>query len=210
MSTTLHFGLEPFERALDDIRRYCGLPWSGGPPEVFAYRYFDALPERREDDEVRPVDVLAAGALHPGLTKADLTYFVEARHQLREELAALPTGVDLGDAPREVVHRVLTLGERVQPACGLSLLTKVLHHKRPRLVPMLDRTLTDTYRRFSGERGAKAWRPCVGLLQRDLAFEENRKALSEIQRMLASELDAAPPSQLRLADIAIWMGSSNR
>lgn len=30
-------------RALDRVRRYCGLPWSGGPPETWAWQFYDAL-----------------------------------------------------------------------------------------------------------------------------------------------------------------------
>ncbi len=29
--------------ALDRIRRYCGLRWSGGPPETWAWPYFDTV-----------------------------------------------------------------------------------------------------------------------------------------------------------------------
>ena len=30
--------------ALDNIRHYCGLAWSGGPPETWAWDYYDAVP----------------------------------------------------------------------------------------------------------------------------------------------------------------------
>lgn len=29
---------------LDRIRRYCGLSWSGGEPETWAWRYYDVIP----------------------------------------------------------------------------------------------------------------------------------------------------------------------
>ena len=37
----------------DRIRRYCGLPWSGGPPETWAYRYYDAVPTD-DSDRISP------------------------------------------------------------------------------------------------------------------------------------------------------------
>ena len=55
MSTSdLELGGRELPDALDDVRRYCGLPWSGGQGEVSAFLYYDALSERREDDVVRP------------------------------------------------------------------------------------------------------------------------------------------------------------
>ena len=39
----------------DKIRRYCGLVWSGGPPETWAYRYYETL--ETDPELVRPVDV---------------------------------------------------------------------------------------------------------------------------------------------------------
>ncbi len=61
---------------LHHIRRYCGLTWSGGSPETWAYRYFDLVPGE-SPDEVTSVDVLAAASLHPGLSRTDLGFFVD-------------------------------------------------------------------------------------------------------------------------------------
>jgi hypothetical protein len=210
VSGELVFGGKPLPRALDDIRRYCGLSWSGGAPEVFAYPYFDALEERIEDDEIRPVDVLAASVLHPGLRKRDLTYFVQHRSELRDELEMLPSGLDLADASARVVERLTSLGSRVHPDCGLALFTKVLHTKRPKLVPMLDRALTDCYRRSTGGRGESVWGECVRLFRDDLVKEANRAALTGLQTRLRAELGGRVPSALRLADVAIWMAAGER
>ena len=59
--------------ALDRIRRYCGLPWSGGAPETWAWHFDDEVPTA-DDDDVIPTDVLCASSLHPGLSRADLAF----------------------------------------------------------------------------------------------------------------------------------------
>lgn len=210
MKRQLTLGGRPLPRALDDIRRYCGLAWSGGESEVFAYAYFDTLEQRREDDIIRPVDVLSTSALHPSFTKRDLTYFITERSRLGQELAQIPRGVDLADAGPELVDRLVALPDRLRPTCGLALLTKVLHAKRPRLVPMLDRALTERYRHVTGQRGEQAWGRCVRLLAEDLAEEDNIEALQAMQGALAAELPHGVPSTLRLADIAIWMAVNDR
>lgn len=65
------------EQAGDVIRRFCGLPWSGGPPETWASPYYDAT--MPADGLLRLTDVTAAAALHPGLSRADLRLFHERK-----------------------------------------------------------------------------------------------------------------------------------
>ena len=206
MSTSdLELGGRELPDALDDVRRYCGLPWSGGQGEVSAFSYYDALPERREDDVVRPVDVLSTAALHPGLRWRDLQYFSWETPKLEAWLQTIPRGVDLADADEHLVEEIAQVPERFDGHPGLSILSKVLHGKRPRLIPILDRTLTDWYRPISSRRGESAWQDCVRLLHGDLAAPSNRTILRAIRSELGVELGAVVPSELRIADIAIWM-----
>ena len=206
MSTSdLELGGRELPDALDDVRRYCGLPWSGGQGEVSAFLYYDALSERREDDVVRPGDVLSTAALHPGLRWRDLQYFSYEARTLQTWLETIPPGVDLADADEDLVEEVARLPERFDGHPGLSILSKVLHAKRPRLIPILDRTLTDWYRPISSRRGESAWQDCVRLLHGDLAAPYNRTILRSIRSEIGVELGAVVPSELRIADIAIWM-----
>ena len=206
MSTTvLELGGRELPDALDDVRRYCGLPWSGGQGEVSAFSYYDALSERKEDDVVRPVDVLSTAALHPGLRWRDLQYFSWEAPRLQTWLQTIPGDVDLADADDDLVEEVARLPEHFGGHPGLSILSKVLHAKRPRLIPILDRTLTDWYRPISSRRGESAWQDCVRLLHDDLAAPYNRTILRAIRSELGVELGAVAPSELRIADIAIWM-----
>lgn len=189
--------------AAERVARYCGLEWPGGPPEVWAYGYFDAVPSSASG--VGPVDVLACAALHPGLSRDDLTYFVRGRSTLDGWLATIPDDVPLATADAAVVATLRELPALAR-GVGLSLLSKVLHRKRPMLVPMLDRDIVDWYRPVTRQRGAAAWPALIDALQTDLADSGNARVLAEIQTGLATRLVAPVPSALRLVDIAIWMG----
>jgi len=189
---------------LDRLRRYCGLPYSGGAPETWAYRYFDLVDS--DPSCVTSVDVLAAGALHSGLSRDDLDRFWDHRSDLDEWLSGLPLDIALADAPAGVVEHLTTLGLLANGAFGssISLTSKVLHRKRPLLIPLLDREIIDWYRPVTGERRAVfAWEPLIRSLQHDLAV--NADVLAKIATQLDVELGRRL-SDVRIVDIAIWMG----
>lgn len=177
--------------AADALRRYVGQPWSGGAGEVWAYPYYDALVDHDPDD-VLPEDVLTASAVHPKLTQRDLAWFVHHRAQLREFLTATPKiGLAQSDpGSLDVLELISSTG------VDLSLLTKVLHRKRPALIPLLDRRLVDWYRLKLTNRGAAAWPELTRALAADL--RANHSALCELGEIV-------PLTHLRIADIAIWM-----
>src|SRR3954464_1753238 len=92
----LTLGGRPAEGSYDRIRRYCGLPWSGGPPETWAYRYYDAV--ECDSDALTQVDVVTAAVLHPGLSRSDLAYFWDQADGLTMWLRTVPRDVCLRDA----------------------------------------------------------------------------------------------------------------
>lgn len=190
----------------DRVLRYCGLEWSGGPPETWAFPYYDAVQSRR-DDVIEPTDVLASAALHPGLLHSDLAFFAEQASVLESWLESLPRDVDLAEAKDRTVAHVASLSELTNEV-GLSLLSKVAHRKRPRLVPLFDRAISDWYRPLTGIRGVAGWPSLVGALRQDLSQMTNRRALTHLSEKLNAEILTVPvPTALRLADIAIWMAS---
>lgn len=203
MSALVIGGL-PLADADDMVRRYCGLSWRRGANETWAYRYFE-LVDDDAPDTVGPVDVLAATALHPGLRQSDLAWFWQHRDECARLLEGLPPDLDLGDATSPVVLAVQSLPARLAgTGVELSLLSKVLHRKRPRLVPMLDRTLLDRYRPYLPGRGAQSWAQLVEVLRGDLANPANVVTLTSLSASLAGELPVVP-THLRIIDIAVWM-----
>jgi hypothetical protein len=189
--------------APDRIRRYCGLTWSGGSPETWAYRYFDLVPTELPH-EVTPVDVVAAAALHPGLSRTDLSFFVDRADDLSDWLRRVPVDAELRTADSNLLTYLDALADFDD--VSTTLLSKVLHRKRPSLIPLLDRHIIDWYRPVTGERSATlAWAPIIRAMQQDLIGGANG-SLTAIADALRPEL-ASPPSAIRLIDIAIWMGA---
>ena len=190
----------------DLVRRYCGLTWSGGPPETWAFRYYEGF-QTSNGDVIDPSDLLACSALHGGFSRADLTFFFEQASILEAWLAKIPDDVDLADADAYLLNEIASLSE-LTDMVGLSLLSKVAHRKRPRLIPLFDRAISDWYRPCTGLRGVAGWARLVAELHDDLGQPTNREVLSDLRSNLDCELRAAVPSALRLADIAIWMASA--
>jgi Family of unknown function (DUF6308) len=189
---------------LDRVRRYCGLAWSGGPAETWAYRFYDAV-DAGDRDTVAPEDVTVASALHPGLSRAELAWFWDHATGLKRWLAQIPRDAGAtGSVDDMVISYVAGLPQRFGDV-SLTLLSKVLHRKRPAAIPLIDRATVDWYRPVTGERTATgAWPEFVRTIHGDVA--RNRPALDAIRVELAAELERAP-SALRVADIAIWMGA---
>lgn len=186
----------------DRIRRYCGVPWSGGPPETWAFPYYDAV-ESGDPEIVTAVDVLAAGVLHPGLQRSELAFFREQAQTLTEWLRSVPLEASLRDADDDLLNILDDLACWAVPV-SLGLLTKVLHRKRPEVVPLLDRHVIDWYRPVTGERAASAaWSPLLRSLRADLS--DNAATLDAMRTALTPHLPRVPTA-VRLADITVWMG----
>lgn len=202
-ASTLVLGGRTVPEPWDRLRRYCGLAWSGGPPETWAFRYYDAV--RTDGEPLSAVDVLATAALHPGLSRQDLSFFHEQRAEVTTWLEELPDDVPLWDASDSTLGRLHELAAWEQ-APTLSLLTKVLHRKRPMLIPLIDRHVLDWYRPVTGERTAAAsWPRLLIAMGADLVREDNRTVFQGMDRKLREELGWSV-SNLRQLDIIVWMG----
>ncbi len=199
-NSTLVLAGRPIEQARDYVRRYCGLSWGGGPAETWAFRYYDVV--ESDPTEIGPVDVLAAAALHPGLSRADLAYFHDRVGDLTGWLGEVPTNTSLTVADDSLLGHLDQLSSW-EPAPTVTLLSKVLHRKRPELIPLVDRHVIDRYRPITGERAAQAaWQPLLRQLRIDL--EKNQAPLDRMSKALEVELERCV-SHLRLLDIAVWM-----
>lgn len=192
------------EGARDQIRRYCGLTWSGGPAETWAYAYFDRLPT---GTKVTPQDVLAAATLHPGLRRSDLTFFHDNAAAINTWLSTIPLDTPLALADSETFEQLCNL-VMLRPGNWdyLSLLSKVVHRKRPELIPIVNGCVWDWYRPGMPKRPTETeWPLLITALQADLRNEKNQQTFDSLRDELGAELGWSPPSDLRMLDITLWM-----
>jgi hypothetical protein len=205
----------PISDAYELIRRYCGLTDPLGTRQVWGYEYFDARPSLAQD-EITPEDVAATAALNMRFTRESLEGFLAARDVIRDGLGSLPNDVSLEDASDELLQAIEDLmvglceGEGPFafkiPGAGRAQVSKVLHRKRPRLIPLYDRVISERYAFGRGEKKFGRGLDLLFSLREDLCLEPNALALRSIQSSLSVELDGRiVPSRLRLLDIAIWM-----
>lgn len=201
--------------AYEHIRRYCGLTDRSGTRQVWGYEYFDARPTLAED-EVTPEDIAATAALNMRFTRDSLEGFLAARDVIRDGLRSISPTVSLEDASDELIQAIeeLLLGlcegqGRLAfkiPGAGRAQVSKILHRKRPRLIPLYDRVISERYAFGLGEKKFGRGIDLLLSLREDLRLEQNAQALRSIQAALSVELDGrVVPSRLRLFDIAIWM-----
>lgn len=195
----------PVADAADRLHRYAGLPWSGGEPEVWAFAYYDAVPTAH-DSIVTPTDVLCAASLHPGLRRADLEFFARRGDDLSAWLHRVPTDLQLWMADDGLLaHLDALVG--FEPDVPLTLLTKVLHRKRPHFIPLLDRHVIDWYRRSGDPRRVdEAWPLVTRRMRDDLLHPGQRDALASYCSSV-STFESETVSMIRFIDIAIWMES---
>lgn len=113
----------------------------------------------------------------------------------------MPNDATLAQADDDLVDHLGRLADI--PGPGMALLSKVLHRKRPHLIPLVDRHILDWYRPVTGQRTAGAgWRPLIEALRHDLGHPENRLVLGLWEVSLRTET-GHPMSLLRLTDIVL-------
>jgi Family of unknown function (DUF6308) len=220
MYREIHIAGRPFGDIYEPVARYCGVPLNGNPPEIWAFPYYDLI-EVDGSDRLSSLDVVASAAMQPRISREDYGYFGD--HRIRDAwsswLRELPEEAQLGRSSLSTVAHLQGLFEVLQSlespnahTPSLSLLTKVLHRRRPHLIPIFDRSVVDFYRPVTRQRGEASWPLLVEALDRDLSEVLNYEVL---ERIAAEVMDAIGQrydrlSALRCLDIAVWMKWNER
>jgi cyclic pyranopterin monophosphate synthase len=154
------------------------------------------------DDLLSPSDIAVAAPLIAGFSDSIAETLSARAEAISEELKTIPAGCDLGAAdeslPWDAVRGVLEAS--MGPGIGLSRATKVLHRKRPALIPVIDEALMRYALKLDpglppepAERGVAVMR----LLKRDL--DGNRRVLEAA----ASRIEEGRLTPLRVLELAI-------
>jgi hypothetical protein len=191
------------QRPADRLLRFC----------LEEYEYYDNVPGG-DPNRIEPVDVLATVGLNSRIdTAAKLrTVHRGMAHECNSLLSQLPEGADL--AVFDQLERVLDLltAAMATKFVLLSAATKVLHRKRPNLIPVLDGVVVAHYLLLRGEHALlyRSWS------SRSAATAAARLALADIRGDLLEAADALSAlgeslagegyrlTSLRILDILIW------
>lgn len=188
---------------LDRLRRFC----------AEEYDYYDAVLDH-DPDHVSPGDVAITIAVNSFVNTA--ARLRQVHRGLAEHcdpiLARCPVDADLNadDAPLDLVEELLAAAVNA-PYVLIPVVTKVLHRKRPLLIPMLDQVVLDYYLnaldradlRGSTQDKKKAATTAMIVLRalRSDALAASRE-LDELKLVLGGEGFHLTP--IRILDILLW------
>jgi hypothetical protein len=188
------------------------------PPTVTR---FD-LGQPGDPDLLTAAEVTRTRVINSRISHAQVDWFVTRAAQAGTLWAAVPAAARLADANPQTKGGLYDHFVRPrEPGVWVAKVSKVLHLKRPHLIPILDSRLLATYEkpaRAAAERH-RAARPGYKRLnwvaiRDDLIVPANVAALARLRRSLAGHPDdrvrrAAELSDVRLLDILVWQTWSN-
>ncbi|MGQ5640896.1 MULTISPECIES: DUF6308 family protein [unclassified Streptomyces] len=186
--------------------------------DVYAWPAYDGLSTGSGPNELNDGDFLAPGMLNAGPSIRGMYSLHTVRSTLERALAAVPLDLSLESAVEQGLHRQL-LGNLVRvldpygalPDVQLTTLSKILHRKRPLLVPLFDDNVRRCYWKWTPTPGypmhrvrdrpdAEFFPLLAEHIVRDLTAQ--REAWAQLATLVP--MDVTP---LRLMDsIAWWLG----
>jgi hypothetical protein len=183
----------------------------------FAWPFYDALVTNGRADELVTGDFLAPTLLGARVDSDVMAGLVGMHEALQKALGGLPPVEHLADASEEDCDAVAALWrpldeESVQTTdVKGSLVGKVLHRKRPGLVPVWDSRVFTFYRDAGCvlvQRGQHSWEDYLRQLVRAMR-EDLRANAAAFAELTALAPPAGPPlTPLRALDIVVWMSQA--
>jgi hypothetical protein len=183
------------------------------PDGPYAYPAYDHL-VTNGSTELVDGDLLAPSLLDATVDYARFTMLKRMLPALHDGMALLPGTAleDTDDAGVAAVARcfaVLDDAVFVRAGARGTIVSKVLHRKRPDLIPLYDSRIWTAYT-ISGAIGRGSHRPWVEVMQAlchsmRADLQNSRTELTALQELAASQ--GATLTLLRILDILVWMSS---
>jgi hypothetical protein len=184
----------------------------------YAYPYYDGLVTNGDAHRLCTGDLLAPALLGTHVDLDRMATLTALMPLLQRQLDQLPPDVTLQGAGPDVCDAVAALYDPLDDPSVEdrdvkgSLIGKVLHRKRPGLIPLFDSRVRDFYRSEGAvtpvPKGQRSWREYMELLvpaiQRDL--RDNADEFARLREVVPA--DGPPLSALRILDIIVWMSSA--
>ncbi len=180
----------------------------------YAYRTYDCV-LASDGPGFSDLDLLVTAGLN---ARVDMTTFarlrsfadraaghLDAAHQMQPDFLRLRRD-EVGDDPAKgstgwYLSQAWRQG-MATPGLGIARVHKMLHHKRPRLVPLLDNETVKPIRAAADGKACGSWQ----LIHDEIhAHAEHFQTLADEFGELATGIDDVSLSWLRLHDILVWM-----
>ncbi len=179
----------------------------------YAYRTYDCVPAS-DGPGFSDLDLLVTAGLN---ARVDMTTFarlrsfadraaghLDAAHRMQSEFLRLHREEVGDDPPEGSAGWHLSEAWRqgmATPGLGIARVHKMLHHKRPRLVPLLDNETVKPIRAAADARACGSWHLIYDEIH---AHAEQFQTLADEFGKLATGIDDVSLSWLRLYDILVW------
>ncbi|AEH10359.1 MULTISPECIES: DUF6308 family protein [Protofrankia] len=184
----------------------------------YAYPYYDGLTTNGDSDLLCTGDLLAPCLLGVQVDVDRMHTLTALTPLLQRGLDKLPPGIELIEADEITLDLVAALYDPLDDPdvsdrdVKGSLIAKVLHRKRPALVPLFDSKVRIFYQHERcippSPRDGRSWREYMQLLVRAMQYDLKENA-DEFHRLSALVPRNGPPlTPLRILDIVVWMSSA--
>ncbi len=179
----------------------------------YAYPYYDGLVTNDDPATLSTGDLLAPTLLGVNVSLDRMHTLTALLPLLQRGLDALPP-VDLVEADDETCDLIAALYDPLDDPSALdrdvrgSLLAKVLHRKRPGLIPLFDSKVQMFYQDENcvppSPKNGRTTREYAGLLIRAMRqdLRDNADELAALARLVPA--DGPPITPLRVLDIVVW------
>ncbi len=182
----------------------------------YAYPYYDGLVTNGDPLRLCTGDLLAPCLLGTPVDLDRMATLTALLPLLQRQLDQLPPDLALTDAGPDLLTAVAAVYDPLDDPSVQdrdvkgSLIGKVLHRKRPALVPLFDSRVREFYRSAlpAAPRGQRSWREYMELLVPAMRADLIDNA-AEFDRLAALVPDTGPRlTGLRILDILVWMSAA--
>lgn len=181
---------------------------------AFAYRTYDGVPAAA-GSRIEPIDVLVADGLNAQMRARDIAGVLAVADELAAEIERIDAEgtcfweldraeVVTEPGPKDAAWPVWRSWTMLRGGAGIDLARshKILHHKRPRVFPLIDNKTVEYLR-----SGSAVW----GSIHDDLITAADAWSCLEgelAERVRSTRLPT--PERLRLHDILLWTRATGR
>jgi cyclic pyranopterin monophosphate synthase len=169
-----------------------------GQPELASYD----LSGVAADNSLRMPEIQAAAPLIPGFTSRIMDVLAERDAQISQALAAIPADASLADdrgaIPWQALHGLFQAS--VAPGVGLSRATKILHKKRPALIPVIDEPIVRYVLRVEPQLPNEPPDSAVRIM---MVLKDDLDANRQLLQQAAEDVEDVALTPLRVLDLLI-------